>query len=79
MGLPACGLDAPCSRCGRCPVSCRPLQATEGEVCSTLAGEGCDCHHGAFLRGCSVEFYDGLLSAVNSGNDLVLNKVTLGL
>lgn len=41
---------------------------------SLLAGEGCDCHHGAFLRRCGVEVDDGPLSAVNPGNDLVLTK-----
>lgn len=32
-----------------------------------------------FLRGCGIEVDDGLLSAVNPGNNLVLNKGNVGV
>ncbi len=48
-------------------------------LASTLSGEGCECHHGAFLRGCGIEVEDGLLSTVYPRIDLVLEKVHVGV
>ncbi len=59
--------------------ACRARRCPALALDSALAGEGCDCHHGAFLPACRIELEDGLLSTINPDDDLALGKVHVGV